>query len=171
MIDSATTEIEDRTNTVFYSNTVTDEYHDGKGSYDTDYHTVYGPVISVTSLSTTQDDEDTVAASVTWDSLTENDHYFMNKRTGRISISNSTYYPVEGKNRLKITYIYGTSSIPSDIRKACILTVIRDLIHSNIGKNMVLGRTNFRTEEQYNSIDVSIDRILNKYTRKPMFNT
>lgn len=171
MIEAATAEIEDKCNTVFYTATATDEYHDGKGDYDIDYFLENIPILSMTSLSTSQSDENIVDDSISWDSLTEDDEYTVDYDTGKVRILNSSYYPPDNiVRRLKATYTYGTSTTPYDIRKVCILMVSRDLMQSNAVKNWIEGRTEMRGD-QYTVMDSQIDTILNKHKKRTILNT
>ena len=170
MIDRITSEIDELTNSSFKSNTETDEYHDGRGLKGDEYFLKNGPVISVTTLSTTQNDEDTDSASVTWDELTEDDDFFIDLNTGKISITDSSYNPIEGRNRMKVTYTYGHSVVPKPIKRLATLMTIRDLAKINAIKSVIKGQSEFNNFS-YTALDKEIDSIINDYRRESQYST
>src|SRR3990167_1338576 len=152
MIDRATREIDNRTNTSFKSNTIATtayEYSDGLGGketiegetgYRTAYYFQHRPIISVTELSVTTNSDTTDAADTTWNSLTENTDYYLDKDTGRFDIVTSSYFPPKGNKRIRKAYTWGRSTIPSDIKRIATFIVIRDLMLSSAGKTIIYGR-------------------------------
>ena len=168
---SVESEIDNICNRKFDSNTATNEYHDGLGSSGYEYFLDNLPIISITTLSTTQNDEDTDSASVTWDSLTADDDYFLDSNTGKISITDDTYNPIKGRNRLKCTYTYGASTVPQDIKKVAILMTAKTMgLMSNDGRNMIDGR-NSGTAAQIANFQNEIDRILKVNRRESQYLT
>jgi len=126
VIEGATQEIESRANTLFYTGTITNEYHTGKGYFDDEYFLKHTPVIAITKIETTQNVEGTTTP--TFDELTETSHYEKDLSTGRIAIVDSTYIPEKGRrNGFRASYTHGYSAIPRDIRRLAILMVCRDL--------------------------------------------
>ena len=168
MIDGITKDIDDETHSSWTAQTVTNEYHNGLGNRGSDYFLLLGPIISITTLQTTQSDEDTDSSSVTWDTLTENNDYFLDKETGKIGITNDSYNPINGRNRLKVTYIYGHSSIPRDIKRLTTLMVIRDLAKTGVMRAVIGGHSEF-TSSQIQAFDNEIDKILNRNHREIQF--
>ena len=169
MIDRITSEIDNLTNSSFKSNTATNEYHDGKGTRGDEYFLKKGPVISITSLSTTQNDEDTDSASITWDSLTEDDDFFVDYDTGKISITDSSYNP-DGRNRFKVTYTWGRSSVPKTIKRLATLMTIRELGKLNAIKSVIKGQSEF-SNFSYKALDDEINSIISDYRRESQYST
>lgn len=162
-VEEASRLIDNITNSSFESNTATDEYHDGKGDYETSYFTKNVPIISVTTLSTTQNNDETASASTTWDSLTEDDHFFVDLKTGRLAVQYSSYRPTKGKNRLKVTYTWGHSSVPVAIKHACIRLAAQHLMEGTV----VGGVMNAKLDSDSTKYQFSMDDIrknLRKYT-------
>ena len=73
-------------------------------------------------------------------------------------------------NRIKIIYYYGYDTIPQDIKRLNLLLAKRMLIQDNIGKAMIQGRNEFRSE-MFNVDMEEIERIKNSYIILPMGNT
>lgn len=166
-IERASRQIDAITNTTFYSVTNTDEYHDGKGAFENTYFTRKSPIIAVSSLSTTQNDDETAAASTTWDSLTENDHFYVDTGTGRIVVTYSSYRPVRGINRLKLTYTSGHSTVPLDVEQACVRFAAQILIESTMAGGMVNAKIDADTLK-FRSTMGDIKKGLMKYYRRPI---
>jgi hypothetical protein len=169
IIEGVSKEIDSRTNSSFISNTATDEYHDGQGSFRRDYLLAHAPIISVSSLSTTQDIS---GETTTWDALTEGRAYDYIYKTdiGKVTIIDDDYLPPETEDALKVTYTWGYSSIPNDIRRLAILMSARDLRLAKHTKDKILGDGD--TEDLgYTLMDKEIDRILAKYTIHQFKNT
>ena len=101
------------------------------------------PVISITTLETTQDVEGTTTP--TYDTLTEETHYLKTLKTGRISLVDSSYFPqVNRRNGFRATYTYGYSSIPRDIRRLAILMTCRDLALAEAYSELINSSENIK---------------------------
>ena len=170
MISFVTKEIDEETNTSWTTRTATQEYFDGSGHVGTDYFLEEGPIISMTTLQTTQNDEDVDSASLTWDTLTENDDYFMDKATSRISITAESKNPNRGRNRGRATYTYGHATISNDIRRLATLMVIRDLAKMNAMKSVVKGHSEFNNFS-YTAVDKEIAKLIMRNTREKQYNS
>lgn len=168
IIEGVSKDIDSKTNSSFISNTATDEYHDGKGSFRRDYLLDHAPIISISSLSTTQD---IAGDTTTWDDLTEGRAYdFIFKTNGRVTILDDDYLPPETEDALKVTYTWGYNSIPNDIRRLAILMSARDLRLAKHTKDKILG--DGTTEDAgYTLLDVAIQKILDNYTIHQFRNT
>lgn len=167
-LDAATEWIDSYTNSAFQSFTITDEYHDGKGDYDSAYFTKHKPIIAVSSLSTTQNSDDTDASDTTWNSITEDDDFFVDTDTGRIAITNDSYKPVKGKNRLKVTYTYGRSNIPMDVRIATTMLAAAWLSKTSAENASIMGHT---IPEALPMLMREVVSILGRYRQLEMANT
>ena len=168
VIENVTKEIDSLSNSSFYTNTTTTEYHDGKGSFDDEYFLENKPVIAITTLETTQSAEAT--ATPTWDTLTVVSHYELTLSTGRIAIVDSSYIPTEGRNRFRCTYTWGHAAVPDDIRKLAILMVSRDLSHAERFTELIRSSENIKGE-MLGVSEESIKMILSRYRKLPMGNT
>ncbi|MFA5216863.1 hypothetical protein [Sulfuricurvum sp.] len=107
----------------FNPTTVTDEYHDivGNPRMPLDKY----PVISVTELSVYDGTEYTLA---TQGRDRNNDDYWLEKpNSGMVRFWDT---PDVGTERVKTTYIYGHSEIPSYVEECCILMTAVDLATS-----------------------------------------
>lgn len=118
-IENITNQVFDDNTSDFYSQT---EFMDTDKSEDI-YFARKLPVNSVTTLHTTQNDEETTPDfdnnSSEWDSLTEGTDYFIDKGdegTGRIQITNASFQPITRKNGLRLVSLQGRTSVPDDIK-------------------------------------------------------
>lgn len=168
-------EIDSKCNTKFddndgayYSET---EYLDTNSDVQT-YFLTKTPVSSVTTLATTQDDEETdpVYAAADWDVLTEDDDYTLDTETGRIIVVNGSYLPISRKRGLYAVYKYGMSSVPEDIRRLAILMIGRQIMKMSVGKALIVGRGEF-TPGAYTAYDDEIKSLLNRHRRWQVTNT
>lgn len=169
IIEGISKEIDNRTNSSFISNTATDEYHDGLGSFRRDYFTKHVPILAISALSTTQNTSD---ESTTWTELTEGrgEDFIKYTETGKITIINGSYIPPETEQGMKVTYTWGYSSIPNDIRRLAILMCARDLRLATASKNIAVGGG--KSEDLgYTLMDMEIDKTLAKYRIEQFHNT
>ena len=93
----------------------------------------------------------------TFITLTEGTEYECEPNTGRFHIytgwwnsywTNASAYnnptpPKNIPNRLRITYIYGWSSIPAPIKRLCLMIASRDLMHMIVRKATIQGLNSF----------------------------
>lgn len=166
-VERASRLIDNITNSSFTTNTATDEFHDGKGGQEKDYFVQNLPIISVTSVSTTQNDDETAAASTTYTSLTENDHFYVDTISGRISVTFVQYRPIRGRNRLKTTYTWGHSSIPVAVEEETIRLSAQKLTESTTAGGMVNAKIDIDPDKLTFTIN-DIKRNLSSYVYKPM---
>lgn len=169
-VERASRLIDNITNSSFTTNTATDEYHDGKGDFEYNYFSENVPIISVTTLSTTQNDDETASASTTWDSLTENDHFYADTQTGRLAITYSSYRPIRGINRMKITYTWGHSSVPVAVEEETIRLASQKLIEGTIGGGLVNVKRDIDTTKLQFTIKDTKEN-LSSYTYHPILFT
>ena len=119
--------IDNDTNNVFDDNSGSNysktEYIDTNKNID-EYHVSKLPVASITSLYTTQNDQQTTPDytnnTTEWSSLTEGTDFVVDLDSGRIHIANSSYQPITRRWGLYIDYKYGRTT-PADIK---LLTII-----------------------------------------------
>jgi hypothetical protein len=103
--------------------------------------------------------------------LIEDLEFDIDKDTGRVEIlkvdwtgdAYSTYnIPRLVPNRFRASYLYGYSTIPSDMTKLCLLIASRDLMKSAVRKAHALGQNSFNPE-LINVDDVEIDNLLQHF--------
>lgn len=154
-IQRAESEIEEQTNSAFRQVTVTNEIYDwnqytGYKSAEQlrtvntldrhDHWNVFwddtiklnkSPIVSITSLYKNQAYD---ASTDSWTQLTEQTgsggDFITYKKEGLIKFVNNP--PRFGKRSIKITYIYGRTSVPKIVEKLTILLAIRDILLSKI---------------------------------------
>jgi len=177
MIKNVTSQIDMETNSSFKVNTISTsdyEYHDGVGgkiSVDgledsrTEYWLRHTPVISITSLDVTTAEDTT--DSPTWNSLTENNDYYLDKDTGRIDIVTSSYFPPKGNKRIRVAYTWGRNSVPNEIRKLAILMVKRDLMLGGAAGTIITKGSAYELT-QLSVLNNEIEKIINRYRRYQM---
>lgn len=141
-IDSDTSSIFDNNSGAYYSKT---EYID-TDKYQQEYFLSSLPVNSITNCYTTQSDEETAPDytnnTTLWNSLTEGTDFVVNKGnegTGRIQITNSSYYPIDRNWGLYIAYKQGRSAIPSDIKMLAIVETALKILGAKVVKSKVTG--------------------------------
>ena len=155
-IEHVTTEIEDKTNRVFYKKTVTLEYQDGKSNFDDEYFLQQTRVVSITSIETTSTTEG--SASPTFNTLTNVTDYERQLDIGLIAIVNSGKLPAEGRNRFRATYITGSVIVPRAIRDVAIFMVIRDLAKAEAYSELIKSSENIKEK----IADINEDFIMKK---------
>jgi len=169
-------EIEELTKSEFsvVTNTVTDEYHDAVSDFQVDWFTKYKPIVSITSFYVNSAEEDETAS---WTELTEaNNQIKVDLETGRIRITgdldddSQSNYPEPGVKQVKLTYTYGRSSVPKDIKKLAILMTARDFIKGAVAKALMRGQDSFKTDH-YTVLDSQIESLLNRYKHYDIINT
>lgn len=143
------------------SNTVTQEYHDARGLNHghRDFFVKHIPIQSLTTVQSTQSSEDT---SPTWDTLTVTTNYIADNDTGRISIIDDSYVPPRRRAGFRVTYTYGYSSVPADIKRLGILMAGKTLMNSAVAKANVSGRDNF-APSVLSALDAEINIIKARY--------
>ena len=152
------------------------KFDDNDGSYHakTEYIDTYElndtyflnatPIISLTSIRTTQSDEDTAPdiSIGTWTTLTSNTDFVTDLNTGRIIIVTSAYKPISRKNGLYASYTYGRASVPKDIQRLAILMVMYHFAQGSILKNRIMGRNTGSTQD-LSLVKQEIDSIIEHY--------
>ena len=113
--------------------TATQEYHNAEGAPSTWpesvgsanvssqklYFTKFTPIQSLTTFEVNKNSPNSTA---NWTALTAaNNEIKVRNSIGRIEITDSSDYPAAGKDQVRITYTYGESSVPKDIKRLAIL--------------------------------------------------
>jgi|TARA_Y100000310_G_C20688151_1_gene820440 hypothetical protein len=93
--------------------------------------------------------------TISWDVLTENTEFEINKSTGRIHLYadgtnyEGTYVDIESSpinrvaNRFRVSYLSGYSSIPEEIVKSTLMLASKDLMSMTVRKSHTSGLNNF----------------------------
>jgi len=85
----------------------------------------------------------------TWTTLSIDDDVDVDFDTGKLHLYvtdyDLTYYALQYPpnlvpNRIRFTYLYGHSTIPTDIKRACLMMASKDLIHSAGRKSLLSGQ-------------------------------
>ena len=127
------------------------------GSPDITACTYFAVVLTLTAVTTTL-----TAGDIRLDHLRIGDNYLIEKdnRTGRVKITDSSDYPERGSQQVKVSYTYGYSSVPSDIRRLAVLMCARHFMLVTASKSDVSGR---EYTPQLGFMDAEIKRIQSKY--------
>ncbi len=95
------------------------EYHDVKHSTQSLYFTKFVPINSVTTFEKNNNAE---GSTPDWETLTEAaTDIAIDNTTGRVKIIDSGELPEVGARHVRITYTFGRSSVPRDIKQLAIL--------------------------------------------------
>ena len=136
--------IENETQNKFDSND--GNYYSQTEHIDTDkyeqlYFTTKIPVISVTALYTTQNDEegtpDYPNNTTGWNTLTEGTDFTIDLNNGRINIQNSSYQPITRHWGLYIDYKYGRATVPEDIKIIAMIETGIRMFDANFARNKI----------------------------------
>jgi hypothetical protein len=162
-------------------NTIFDD-NDGSGYSFTEYidtdelnHVYFiknRPIYSITNLYTTQNDEESapVYASGTWDSLTENTHYYVDTTTGRLVITNSTYYPITRNNGIYVVGTYGRSTTPLSIKQLAMIDTAVMMGKAELAASKIHGKS--ANAEDFYSVYQNYRRgVISKYQYRGMEST
>ncbi len=162
--------------------TVTDEYHDTGSGYQQDYYSRWAPIISVTKF---EINTSTVEGNKDWtDLVAETDGenlYEVDNETGRFRVEkdkdlNSRYVslPLVGANQVRLTYQYGATTVPDDIKRLAIIWTGMDLAKSNLMRLSIVGT---ELERSGGSIDIlesskeEINKLINARLRRNAIST
>uniref|UniRef100_A0A6M3JYH9 Uncharacterized protein n=1 Tax=viral metagenome TaxID=1070528 RepID=A0A6M3JYH9_9ZZZZ len=144
--------------------TATNEYHDAKWLSQRDFFSKYGPIVSVTKFEVNSEAEGETAD---WTNLAESDYsdyWSYDADTGRFRIENSAYYPPKGPKQVRLTYTYGVSSTPKDIKHLAMLMTAREMATAGLMSLAIKGTQMEGSGGSINilqSMDRQIERLLN----------
>ena len=118
--------------------TSTNEYHNAIDMYQKDYFSDWGPILSVSKFEVNEEAE---GLTPTWNDLVEKgtQYYSVDLETGRFRIEDSIYYPLRGARQVRLTYTYGASSVPKDIKRLAMLMTGREMGSANLVANAIAG--------------------------------
>lgn len=127
--------------------------------------TIYPYVVEVSTTSS--------GTTPTWTVVSEGDGYDLDHDSGRVhlyedsigslSVLDESVPPRLIPNRIRITYIMGTDTIPDAVKKAALMIASQDLMHMAARKALIDGNDNFNPRTL--SVDMEdINKILEKYT-------
>lgn len=172
-IDQLTHRTWDDNNGSYY--TATQEYHNADGAPSmwpesgieanvSSQHIFFVKHPPIQSLTTFQVNKASPNTTADWDTLTEDDNEIKVKNSiGRIEITDSSDYPASGKDQVRITYTYGESSVPNDIKRLAILMTgkafaSQSLQRLNIDVTETEGLNN--SIQNYSNYDMEINSII-----------
>lgn len=113
--------------------TITNEYHNSDGApsnWPNDIGVAksgsegifFARFTPIQSLTTFQVNKAIPSSTPNWTTLTEADYELkVRNNIGRIKITDSSDYPAAGKDQVRMTYTYGTATVPKDIKRLAIL--------------------------------------------------
>ncbi len=141
-------EIDSMTNTKFDSNSgsfyspsdveggESPEYHDVRFSSQYSYYTKFIPINSVTTFEKNNNGE---GQTPDWETLTETDNQItIDNATGRIKIIDGAEIPEVGARHVRITYTFGRSSAPQDVKELAIMMTGRRMVQAAFIKSRIL---------------------------------
>jgi len=167
-IDAVESRIDDYTNSTYDGlSTVTDELYDSPGQGTLVYPFVKRPVRSIDSVEVNEPES---GNNPNYVAKTEGlgDDYVDYKELGLRWVDGDAA-PVKGIEKVKVTYDYGYSGVPSDLAKAATEMVVDDLVRGTVSGAMVDGRDNFDPQ----TIDVNVSSyqsVLDRYRVERMEN-
>jgi hypothetical protein len=132
------------------------EYYDGE-TQDDDRMSIFVkniPIISVTSVASASGSY----SSPTWTNFDAANDYVVNRQTGQISF----FSLPEGKQNIRVIYQGGYSSVPEDLKLACLELVARTFNkRKSFGvSNESVGGASVTWEKE---LDVDLRKTLNRY--------
>jgi len=146
LIEGRTKQFDNLTNSTFISTSVGStsdyQYVDGKGEYNNFYFLGRAPIISITSIATTQT---TPSSTASWDTLTSgrDNHYILHKDLGAVEIISSAYVPPAEPQSIRWYGVWGYSVTPDDVRNTVAKGVAIDLAAMSIYRAHFKGRDGF----------------------------
>lgn len=172
LIESRCNQINSDTNTSFRVETIesTDKkYIDGRGLNNMWYFLGHSPIISITSLETTQTEPGTTATWTTLTSGRDND-FILDKVRGMAYICSSSNYPKNYPDSLRWYGTWGRESVPDDVRDIIVKGVIFDLSKLTIYKNLIKGHTFEIQNSTLNEFGKDWDKIVKNYLVRTFIN-
>jgi len=162
VLDRADSLISNSTGRIF-AKTTTTEYLDIERTNQDEYFLSHYPVSTISSLQANESSAEGYTED--WETKTQglgNDFISNTEdlKVGRIRIIDN-YPEVKGKDRLKVTYVYGYDTTPNLVKALAILLAQRELIQSTIYQTIFQGRDNSSPI----SLDV-VDARIEDLTRK-----
>lgn len=135
------------------------EYHDAKTDSSNLFFTKYKPIQAVSAVEVDQVAE---GGTPDWKTLTATTDYNYDPLTGRITIIDSGMYPSKGKRKFRVTYTFGYTSVPSEIKMLSILETGMRMMGFNFVQNQI---KDFMSEVKQDTRDLEEYRkkIIKKY--------
>lgn len=137
-ITEAEAEINDRTHNVYTSTTVSSEIYDWDNVGDGIFRLSYSPIISVTTL---EYNSSGFGDTPTWSTKTEGDaaDFIVYEEQGEIEFVTKNFSPSSGTNRFRMTFNYGTSSVPLTVKTLATKIVARRVVGAIINNQGTEG--------------------------------
>ena len=174
-INDAEDEIDRITNHAFRVITVTDEPHDFHHSYAVS-HWRRSAIArlhhrNITTLASGSGDKleifdgstfiDLLATGTEGTGFGEND-FWVDKENGTIYIFSQ--FPIRGPGTIRVTYRYGDSSVPKDIRKACTLLAAIPVLQNDLYVRVFPANTDrFSLQSRAESYQKQVEKILARH--------
>lgn len=157
--------IDRKTNTTFNGqSTVTDEVYDGTGRGNEFYPFKHRPVRSISKVEVNEADP---GDSDDWKTRTQGrpDDFILRSELG-IEFVDSQAAPSDHVANLRVTYDYGYSDIPDEIRRLCALLVVQEAVKAKVSGAVSEGLDDFdpRTTEEFKS---EIQELFSRWTFTP----
>ena len=151
--------------------TATDEYHDALSNHHKDVFSEWAPIVSVTKFEVNQREEGDTASFTDLASSSDYDNdWNYESVTGRFHIEDSQWYAPRGTKQIRMTYTYGMSSVPKDIKRLAILMTGRSMGGAGLIANAISGTEMEGSGGSITILDSSyiqreIDKIISTRTR------
>lgn len=164
IINSSENELDSLTGRKFVQTTGEIEYLNVDDSQDI-FFLRYYPIITMSSVSTNT--SSAITDTPSWNSVTEGigNDYIVNagdREIGRIRFIDNK--PLEGLDRLKVTYNHGYATVPDLIQELTILLAQRQMVNSAIYKSIFKGYDNF-TPVRLDEIETRIRELINLFKK------
>lgn len=113
----------------------------------------------------------------TWTILDKDDDYDIDLDTGKVHLYvtdyDMTYYalqypPKNIPNRFRTTYVWGTDTIPNDVKRLTLMLATKDLLHAVMRRSILHG-TSMSKMESINVDDEWIESTMERLSSKQMY--
>ena len=149
--------------------TATNEYHSTKELRQRNYYSKYGPIQTVSKFEVNSAEEgDTAVWTDLVSSSDYDDYWSYEATTGKFRISNSAYYTSLGDEMVRLTYLYGSTTVPDDVKRLAMLMTGRELAKGNLFALSIAGTEMEGSGGSINiveSMNKEIERLINNRMR------
>lgn len=164
-IDSLTNTKFDNNNGSYYSPSAIEggespEYHDVRYSAQ---QLFFAKFIPIQTLTTFEKNNNAPGQTPDWETLTEaNNDIGIDKATGRIKIIDTGELSEVGSRQVRITYTFGRSSAPQDVKGLAIMMTARRMVQAAFLKSRILKLSDTTTGDM-TDFNAYRDKVLMKY--------
>ena len=117
------------------------DYEGDDDSLPESLYTIHSPIIEVTKLEYNPYRLGSDEYSTGWEEKTEDEHFTVYKKRGRIDILYPQFKPSEGKKRFRVVYKHGYSTTPALVQKIATKAVALRVINSLLNQKIEDGET------------------------------